>query len=314
MADANTDLANSSGNFADSNRGIRTTFGIIFLVIGLVASAGNTFILYVVKRDPLKCFNKPTNVFNIALTLAHLFAGTVVLPFTGVLNILRGQRSTEKSLSSAVIHLEAFLVNFIIATATVFLFTISTERCVAVLHPRFNTKWLTLKRAKVVSTTEAVTCFLFCAVMFLPISKTSFYMVYLHIFILLPVCGILTSWAARLRNFKKQARVSAINSGLPIAHMFASATRKRNSQLVYKLLVTLFSILLPVLLSLFLFYAIRLVEITACDDGCVKKTWFVVLSNVVLMLLFLSAALNPHVLVLRIPEYSRSIRHILRLW
>lgn len=312
MADANTDLANPSGNLADTTRGIRTTFGIIFLVIGLVASAGNTFILYVVNRDPLKCFNKPTNVFNIALTVAHLFAGMVVLPFTGVLNILRGQRSTERSLSSAVIDLEVFLVNFIVATATILLFTISTERCVAVLHPRFNTKWLTLKRAKIVSTTAAITCFLFCAVMFLPISKTSFYMVYLHIFILLPVCGILTSCAARLRNFKKQSRVSAINSGLPIAQLFARETRKRNSQLVYKLLVTLFSILLPVLLSLFLFYAIRLIELT-CDDGCVNERWFVVLNNIVLMLLFLSAALNPHVLVLRIPEYSRSIKHILRL-
>lgn len=312
MAVANTDLANRSASLADTTRGIRTTFGIIFLVIGLVASAGNTFILYVVNRDPLKCFNKPTNVFNIALTVAHLFAGMIVLPFTGVLNILRGQRSSERSLSSAVIDLEVFLVNFIVATATILLFTISTERCVAVLHPRFNTKWLTLKRAKVVSTTVAVTCFLFCAVMFLPISKTSFYMVYLHIFILLPVCGILTSCAARLRNFKKQSRVSAINSGLPIAQLFARETRKRNSQLVYKLLVTLFSILLPVLLSLFLFYAMKLVELT-CDDGCVNETWFVVLSNVVLVLLFLSAALNPHVLVLRIPEYSRSIKHILRL-
>lgn len=312
MADANTGIANSSGNLADTTGDIRTTFGIIFLVIGLIAAAGNTFILYVVKRDPLKCFNKPTNVFNIALTMAHLFAGMVVLPFTGVLNILRGQRSTEKPLSSAVINLEAFLVNFIIATATVLLFTISTERCTAVLHPRFNTKWLTLKRAKVVSITAAVTCFLFCTLLFLPISKTSFYMVYLHIFILIPVCGILTSCAARLRNFKKQARVSAINSGLPIAQMFARETRKRNSQLVYKLLVTLFSILLPVLLSLFLFYAVKLVEIT-CDDGCLTKRWFVVLSNVVSMLLFLSSALNPHVLVLRIPEYSRSIRHILRI-
>jgi len=313
MADANDGLANSRDSSADSTRGIHTTFGIIFLVIGFVASAGNTFILYVVKRDPLKCFNKPTNVFNIALTMAHLFAGMTVLPLTGVLNILRGQRSTEKSLSSAVVDLEEFLVNFIVATATVLLFTISTERCVAVLHPRLNTKWLTLKRAKVVSTTASVTCFLFCAIMFLPISKVSFYMVYLHIFILLPVCGILTSCAARLRNFKKQARVSAINSGLPIAQMFARETRKRSSQMVYKLLVTLFSILLPVLLSLFLFYAIRLVEITCDDAGCVNERWFVVLSNVVLILLFLSAALNPHVLVLRIPEYSRSIRHILRL-
>lgn len=307
MADA---LKNSNQNLANTNKDIHVAFGIIFLVIGLVASAGNSLILYVVKRDPLKCFNKPTNVFNIALTVAHLFAGMVVLPFNGVLNVLRGQRP-EESLPSVVIDLEAFLSNFVVGTATVLLFTISTERCTAVLHPRLNKKWLTLKRAKVVSITAAVTCFIFCALLFLPVSKIYFYMVYVHVFILLPACGILVSCAARLRNFKKQSRVSALKSGLPLAQMFVSETRKRNSQLVYKLLVTLFSILLPVLFSLFLFYAVKIIEVT-CDDDCSRKREFVLLSNVSLMLLFFSSAFNPLVLVKRIPEYSRSIRHILK--
>lgn len=310
MADANIGLTNSSPNVGNTIRDVRTTFGIIFLVFGLVASVGNTFILYVVKRDPLKCFNKPTNVFNIALTVAHLFAGMVVLPFHGVLNVLRGQRP-EKPLPSVVIDLEAFLLNFTIGTATVLLFTISTERCTAVLHPHFNKKWLTLKRAKTVSITSSVTCFVFCALLFLPVSKIFFYMVYLHVFILLPACGILASCAARLRNFKKQARVSAINSGLPLAQMFVLETRKRNSQLVYKLLVTLFSILLPVLFSLFLFYAVKIIEAT-CDDDCLNERGFIVLSNVTVMLLFLSSVLNPLVLVSRIPEYSRSIKHVLK--
>lgn len=309
MADAR--LENSNQNLVNTNtEDVHITFGIIFLVIGLVASAGNSLILYVVKRDPLKCFNRPTNVFNIALTVAHLFAGMVVLPFNGILNVLRGQRPKE-SLPSVVIDLEAFLSNFVVGTATVLLFTISTERCTAVLHPRFNKKWLTLKRAKIVSITATVTCFIFCALLFLPVSKIYFYMVYVHVFILLPACGILVSCAARLRNFKKQSRVSALNSGLPIAQMFVSETRKRNSQLVYKLLVTLFSILLPILFSLFLFYAVKIIQVT-CDDDCLRKRGFVVLNNVSLMLLFFSSAFNPLVLVKRIPEYSRSIKHILK--
>lgn len=310
MPDTNTDVMNSTQNELDSNKDVHTTFGIIFLFIGVVASMGNTVILYVVKRDPLKCFNKPTNVFNIALTVAHLFVGMVVSPFTGVLSILRGHRP-ERPLPSAVVDLEAFTQDFIIGTATLFLFAISTERCTAVLHPHFNKKWLTVKRAKVVSISAVATCFVFCALLFLDISKTSFYMVYLHVFILLPVCGILVSCAARLRNFKRQARVSVINSGLPVAQMFASETRKRNSQLIYKLLVTLFSILLPVLLSLILFYAVKLVEVT-CDGDCLTKRWFVVLNNTTFVWLFLSSVFHPVVILPRIAEYSRSIRHILR--
>lgn len=271
-------------------------FGVIFIVMGLLASLGNTVILYVVKRDPLKCLNKPTNVFNIALTITHVLVGMIVSPFTGILSILRGH-NPENPLPSAVIHLEAFMQDFIIGTATLCLCAISTERCTAVLHPHLNKRWFTLQRAKIVSVTAAVTCFGFCSLLFLDISKTLFYMIYLHVFIILPVCGILIS-------------CTVINSGLPVAQIFASESRKRNSQMVYKLLVTLFSVLLPVLLSLFLFYAVKFMEVT-CDD-CITKRWFIVLNSTSLVLLFLSSVFNPVLILRRIAEYSRSIRHILR--
>ena len=302
-------FANSTHGMKNPNAGILTISGVIFLIIAVIASLGNSFILYVVKRDPLKCFNKPTNVFNISLTMAHLFAGVIVLPFVGVLNILRGQ-FPKTLIPSGVIKLEAMLVNFNIGVATLFLFAISTERCTAIILPRFNKKWLTLKRAKTISFTAAVSCFVFCLLLFLPISKNFFYIVYVHVFIFFPACGILASCAARLRNFKKQARVSVINSGLPVAQLFARETRRRNSQLIYKLLVTVLSILLPVLISLFLFYAVRIIEAT-CED-CSNRKWFIILSNVTLIFLFVSSAFNLLVFYSRIAEYSRSIRHIFR--
>ncbi|XP_022782161.1 5-hydroxytryptamine receptor 2A-like [Stylophora pistillata] len=309
MADTNTDSANSSGNNVEnSNKDVYTVFGVIFILIGLLASLGNTVVLYVVKRDPLKCLKKPTNVFNIALTVTHVFVGMIVSPFTGILNIFRGN-NPENPLPSAVVNLEAFTQNIVIGTATLFLCAISTERCTAVLRPHFNKRWLTQQRAKFVSISAVASCLVFCSLLFLNISKTFFYMIYLHVFILLPVCGILISCTARLRNFKKQARVSVINSGLPVAQIFASETRKRNSQMVYKLLVTLFSILLPILSALFLFYAVKLVEITC--DNCFTKRWFIVLNNMSLVSLFLSSVFNPVVILRRIAEYSRSIRHIL---
>ena len=283
--------------------------GISFLTIAVIASMGNSFILYVVKRDPLKCFNKPTNVFNISLTMAHLLGGVIVIPLTGVLNIIRAQHP-DALLPSAVLKLEAVLLNFNIGTATLLLFAISTERSTAVVVPRLNKKWLTVKRAKNISYIATASCFVWCLLLFLPNSKTFFYIVYLHVFILLPVCGILASCAVRLRSFKKQARVSVIDNGLPIAQLFARETRKRNSQLVYKLLVTVFSILLPLLIALSLFYTVKIIE-TTCEE-CLQRKWFSIFSNATLVFLFLSAALNPLVLYSRIPEYSRSIKHIFR--
>lgn len=307
MADVN--FANLTREIENPNTDVFTISGAIFLIIAIFASLGNSFILYVVNRDPLKCFNKPTNVFNISLTMAHLFAGVIVLPFAGVLNILRGERP-EIVIPPAVVKLEAFLVNFNVGAATLFLFAISTERSTAVIAPHFNKKWLTMKRAKTICYTAATSCFVFCLVLFLPGSKTFFYIVYLHAFIFLPACGILASCAARLRNFRKLARVSVINSGLPVAQLFARETRRRNSQLIYKLIVTVFTILLPVLIALFLFYALRLIEISC--EGCLEKKWFIILSNVALIFLFLSSPFNPLVLYSRIVEYSRSIKHIFR--
>lgn len=306
----------SIADFADLLRGmenqnteILVISGIIFLIIAVISSLGNSFILYIVKRDPLKCFNKPTNVFNISLTMAHLLGGVIVIPFTGVLNILRAQHPNA-SLPSAVLKLEAVLLNFNIGTATLFLFAISTERFTAVVVPRLNKKWLTMRRAKNISYIATVSCFVWCLFLFLPNSKTFFYIVYLHVFILLPVCGILTSCAVRLRSFKKQARVSVIDNGLPIAQLFVRERRRRNSQLVHKLLVTVFSILVPVLIALLLFYTVKIIE-TTCEE-CLQQKWFSIFSNASLVFLYLSSALNPLVLYSRIPEYSRSIKHIFR--
>lgn len=291
------------------NREIYTIPGIFFLITAVIASLGNGYILYVVKRDPLKCFKKPTNVFNIALTMAHFFAGIVVLPYIGVLNILRGEHP-EIFIPSTVLDLEEALLNFNIGTATLFLSAISGERCIAIIRPRLNKKWLTLNRAKAINFASGTICFAFCLLLLLPVSKTFFYFIYLPLFIFLPSCGILASCAVRLRNFKNQARVSVVNSGLPVAQLFALETRKRNSLLVYKLLNTVFSILLPILISLFMFSAVRIIEVTC--EGCQNRKWFVTLHNVTLICLYLSSAFNPFVLHSRIAEYSRTTKHIFR--
>lgn len=293
----------------NQDAGIFIVCGILLLIIAVIASLGNSFILYIVKRDPLKCFNKPTNIFNMSLTMVHLFVGALASPFAGVLNILRGQ-SFEISISSTVSKVEAVLVNFAVGAATLLLFAISIERSTAFILPHLNKKWLTLKRARNISLTATASCFVSNLLLFFPNSKTFFYFVYLHVFIFFPACGILASCAARLRNFKKQARVSVIDSGLPVARLFVHEARRRNSQLIYKLLVTVFSILLPVSMSLFLFYTVRIIEIR-CEE-CLNRKWFWILSNVTLIFLFLISALNPLIMYTRISEYSRSIKHVFR--
>ena len=290
--------------------GILTGFGALMLFVAVVAAMGNGFILYIVKRDPLKCFNKPTNAFNISLIMVHFFGALIFIPFAGVLNILRERFSGDQSLPLAVFKLEALLVNFGIGSASLLFFLISTERAAAVMFPHFNKKWLTVTRAKNISVLTVSLCFLFCLFQFLPNFNAVFYFIFLHVFILLPAFGILVSCVVRLRHFKKQARVSVASSGpFHLAQLFAREARKRTSDWVDKL-STMLSVLFPVLTNLFLFYAVKIVEIT-CED-CTEKKWFMILSNFNLFFLFLLSAFNPVLLYLRVVEYSRSIKHILR--
>lgn len=290
--------------------GILTSFGAIMLFVAILAAIGNGFILYIVKRDPLKCFNKPTNAFNISLIMVNLFSGLIFIPFVGVMNILREHFSNDHSLPLAVFQMEALLVNFGIGSASLLLFLISTERTAAVMFPHFNKKWLTVTRAKNITYSAVSLCFLFCLLQFLPNFNAVFYFIFVHVFILLPAFGILTSCVVRLRYFRKQVRVSVASSGpFHLAQLFAREARKRNSEWVDKLSAML-SILIPVLTNLFLFYTVKIVEIT-CED-CTEKKWFIILSNFNLIFLFLFSALNPAFLYLRVVEYSRSIKHILR--
>ena len=299
------------GSTLTLNSTLSNTFGVIFLVLALFASMGNGYILYVVQRDPLKCFNKPTNILNISIAATHLFAGVAVLPYLGILNILRryqGQFHLHKAFSTV----EEVLVNVTVGTATLFIFALSTERCTAVLFPHANKKWVTTNRVKTICSLAALTCCAFCVVLFTDVSKIVFYSVYLHVFILLPVCGICLSCVARLYTFKKQARVSVINSSLPMTQLFANETRKRHSQMTSKLLINIFTILLPISLSLLLFYAVKLLPFAFKEFNCSTRQWYTIMYSVTLILLFFTSALNPLVLIARIPEYARSVKHILR--
>ena len=94
---------------------LHAIFGIIYLLTSLIASTGNVFLLYIVNRDPLKLFNKPTNVLNIFSALNHFFSGLLVLPIIGINSIL-----TSQGIASEVAKLfENVLVSFVASNESV---------------------------------------------------------------------------------------------------------------------------------------------------------------------------------------------------
>ncbi|RMX58738.1 hypothetical protein pdam_00010815 [Pocillopora damicornis] len=109
-------------------------FGIVYFLASLTASIGNGFMLYIARRDPLKLFNKPTNVLNVSIGLNHLIASLFVLPILGTNSVLQSQE-----IVNGVAELfQDVMVHFVVTNASVFLLVLFLERYTAFVYPFLN--------------------------------------------------------------------------------------------------------------------------------------------------------------------------------
>ena len=116
-------------------------FGIVYFLASLTASIGNGFMLYIARRDPLKLFNKPTNVLNVSIGLNHLIASLFVLPILGTNSVLQSQE-----IVNGVAELfQDVMVHFVVTNASVLLLVLFLERYTAFVYPFLNRKNATIE-------------------------------------------------------------------------------------------------------------------------------------------------------------------------
>ncbi|CAH3116507.1 unnamed protein product [Pocillopora meandrina] len=162
-------------------------FGIVYFLASLTASIGNGFMLYIARRDPLKLFNKPTNVLNVSIGLNHLIASLFVLPILGTNSVLQSQE-----IVNGVAELfQDVMVHFVVTNASVLLLVLFLERYTAFVYPFLNLKNATIERAKQICSSVTATCFFFSCILFTGVSEDIFYDITLPVFILLP-CTVMT--------------------------------------------------------------------------------------------------------------------------
>ncbi|KAL9950562.1 hypothetical protein ACROYT_G043077, partial [Oculina patagonica] len=295
-----TFTAMAKGNCFNKEYYIHVIFEIVYLLTALIASVGNGFMLYVVKRDPLKLFNKPTNVVNISIAINHLLAGLIVLPLIGVNSILRSQ-----GLTNEVTKLfQDVLINYVVSNGSALLLILFLERYTAFVFPLLNRHYVTIKRVKRVSTSVTITCLLFSCILFTGVPQNVFYFVFIPLFILIPCLVMMFVLVAGFCGLKRRAEVAPGNK---TEHSIRHNKKRRNLQL-YKYLVaatrgTVLTVLPLVFYCVVKFLGLNEVEFISipCYD---------LLEHLSFVILFVPAAANAFMIFWKIPVYSRSARHI----
>jgi len=229
-------------------------FGIMYLLFSLIASIGNCLLLHIVKRDPLRLFNKATNVFNIFFTINSLFSAVVVLPFHGMNSILQGQRIFQEPPHVAKMF-EHVIVSVFVSNATLLTLALCLERTTAFVLPVLNRKHVTITRAKRICISITGTCLFVSCILFTGIPKNVFYIVFLPLFVLIPCQVLLVLPAVGFYGLKRQERkVSAAErNGQSLSRPTVNKKEKARRNLhIYRFLfeTTIFTIC-PVLILVF---------------------------------------------------------------
>ena len=279
---------------------LHAIFGIIYLLTSLIASTGNGFLLYIVNRDPLKLFNKPTNVLNIFAALNHFFSGLIVLPLIGINSIL-----TSQGIANEVAKLfENVLVSFVANNESMLLVILFLERYTAFVFPLSNRHYVTITRTKRLCTTTTITCLLFSCILFLGVSEYVFYPLTLSLFILLPCVLMIIVLIAGFCGLKRRTQVKPGNT----SELALNQRKKKLNLQLRKYLNAATRGTISAILPLIFYCAVKFVGLSEAEFS--TTSCYDLLNHISFVILFFSSVVTPIIVVWKIPAYSRSARHL----
>ena len=288
---------------------LNIVFGSIYLLLAVIASVEQGFIFYVVKRDPFRQFNKPTNIFNTAIGINNLLGALIGLPLIGIHRILKSQHVLKES--SVVVNLfEDFFVCFLASNGIMLAFALSIERATAFIFPVLNRKHVTMTRAKRTCAVIAGTCFLCSCILFTGVPHNKFYFIFLSLLILLPSLGLLASPMAGFHALKRQARkvdAAKRDERLSCPTNNRKDKARRESQ-IYRNLLRTTTFAISIVTPLVFYCVVKILKFS--DADFFNTLCITLLEHLTFVLLFLPAVVSPAVFMRKIPIFWRSVRHI----
>lgn len=246
--------------------------GIVSIIFAFMACFGSIILIIAVVKNPLNMTRKAIHRIEDVSVVLYFLAGTVLLPYFGVTEILRGLSNKLGTFEFPTFT--SLLTDFLIASKLAMYLMINLERYTAYTHPHFHRVKITKRATSLVSLFIVIWCFLCSCLSFTGIDERTYYIGYIHLFC---SCSwfafVVVSWLT-YRKLKNRSRVAPHESNqLPQQREKADFERARNALGARKYLKQFAFFYLPLLISILPWYIVKCIS-TVCGVCLANKAGF----------------------------------------
>lgn len=277
-----------------------STVGALYLLASIFTLTINGLLLFVIFKDPLKCFRRPFAVLLTGLATTDFLVGAIG-DTTSVKNEFYCVKNKDGQTSFDFI-MDYFIDN----SATVLVVALSVDRLLAVVFPLFYRYSVKITHSATTVFAIWVYCLAFSLLQLTDIPEEIYDTidVHLHITFALSATGVVYCtiyWIIRRRRRK-------LFPGEEISGQKAAKQHLRNLKLEQELVFTAFLILLALVLTQIPYLIVTTIE-SNCES-CVGTSWFFVSKKFSEFLLCVSSIANPFLYGWRVKQFRRSFMTI----
>ena len=278
--------------------------GISFILLSVLISVPNIFVLIALYKNPFRCFRKSFAVFLVFISLADLFAGSVVCTGEAVMRFscAFGDKTLPKD--GDVVKLLGYTgVNSSILLVT----AMSVDRFISVTFPLFYRN--KVKRKHLILCNASIIAFstMFSLLQLTGISIHTYVSIDIHLHTTFPLATTSVCYAGIFMILRKRSRV-----GIPRAHKMRGEPalcvmrRVDNAKNERKIAITSLLILLFLISSLVPYFITVILEANCL--ACREQKWLFVLKESSVVFLFFNSFVNPCLTTFRVNELKESVK------
>ena len=283
--------------------------GTAFLILLFLISVPNSFVLFVLLKNPLRCSIRGFSVFLAFICATDLFVGLVVSTGEALTRFLCALGDRGLPQEGDVMRVLGYIgVNSSILLVT----AMSIDRFIAVVFPHTYRQNLKPKTVVVVNVCIVIFSSIFASIQLFDISLHFYLAIDLHLHTTFPLCTTSMAYLGIFFFLKRESRiVLQKQTTVPMVSSQTDSRQEREDNLERKIFTTSFLIVLFLILSLIPYFVMTMIEIRC--KSCSGQNWFLALKESSIVFLHLNSVFNPFLSSFRINELKRSCAIVLGL-
>ena len=277
--------------------------GITFMMLSILISIPNSFVLIALYRNPVRCFRRSFTVFLVFIAAVDLFAGSAVCAGEAVMRFLCAFGNETLPRNGDFVKLLGYIgVNSSILLVT----AMAVDRYISVVFPHFYLRKVKSRNLVLCNATIIGFSSIFASLQVTGISMDVYLLIDIHLHTTFPLVTMSLAYAGIFLVLRKRSRVDFQRGhGTPGNPTLRNLRRVNNAKKERKFATTSFLILLFLILSLVPYFITVILE-SACPS-CRGKMWLIVFKESSVVFLFLNSVVNPFLTTFRVSELKESV-------